>query len=127
MDRGLRALAGQPVRPYNQVAYNQGSDVYLTLTFLDRKNALVIPKMFTYRIDNLTTDTLIKDYVTVIPIAAKYTIDIPGSVNIISPTTGIGNSSQLNQVLVTCTYVDNSTATAVFIYEVIALQTVGGA
>lgn len=127
MQRGLRGLAGQPVRPYNQVSYNQGSDVYLTLTFLDRNKAPTVPQQFTYRIDNLTTDTLVQDYITVTGLTSStYLLDIPGSINVISPSTGIATSSQLNQVLVTSTYIDGSTTTEVFIYEIIALQTVGG-
>lgn len=125
MQRGYRGVAGSPVRPYIQFAVNAGSDVWLDLTFLDRFNNLATPTSVSYRIDNLTTDDVVLQDTAASAIGSTMTIQLPASINIIS--SDIGQTSQINQVLVTAVFADGSQSKEVFIYELIALQTVGGA
>lgn len=125
MQRGYRGIAGQPVRPYPQYSVNYNSDVWLTLTFLDRTSAPVTPTSISYRIDNLSTDGVVLTDTSVTPTGSTMTINIPAALNIFS--TDIGQSSQINQVTVTAVYSGGAQKKEVFIYEVIAIQTVGGA
>lgn len=127
MQRGIRGITGQPVRPYAQITCNSGQTLYLDLIFLDALKSPAVPINFTWRVDNLTTVTLVQDYTTVTGLSSGlYTLTIPGTLNTISSSTGIGLSSQLNQILITATYIDGSVAVQPFCYEVIAMQTVGG-
>jgi hypothetical protein len=124
MQRGYAGVAGRPVRSYPAFVINAGSDCWLQLTFLDGSNNLIIPTTLSYRIDNLTTDTLILADTPLTVTKPVIAINIPGAINIID--NDIGQSSQLNQVKVTTTYPDSSVTTEVFIYEIIAIQVVGG-
>jgi hypothetical protein len=124
MQRGYAGVAGRPVRPYPQFVLNAGSDCWLELTFIDTDNNPVIPSAFSYRVDNLTTDTLILAETPVSVVSTVIDINFPASLNIID--TDIGQSSQLNQVKTTTTYPDGSINTEVFIYEITAIQVVGG-
>ena len=123
--RGYRGVAGQPVQPYVLYTTNVGSDVWLNLTFVDRFGNPAIPVALTYRIDNLTTDTVVL-YTTAIPgpYASQMTINIPAVINQIDNV--IGQSSQTNQVSIVATFSDGSQKQDVFIYELIAVQVVGG-
>jgi hypothetical protein len=124
MQRGYAGIAGRPVRPYPQFVMNAGSDCWLELTFIDTDNNPVIPTSFSYRIDNLTTDTLILQETPVTVTSSVIDINFPASLNIIN--NDIGQSSQLNQVKTTTTYPDGSVDVEVFIYELVAIQVVGG-
>jgi hypothetical protein len=125
MQRGYSGIAGRPVKPYPQYSVNYSSDVWLTLTFLDRTNTAVTPSAISYRIDNLTSFTVVLTDTSVTPTGTTQTLNIPGALNIFS--TDIGQSSQLFQITVTVTYPGGSVAKEVFPYEVISIQTVGGA
>lgn len=122
--RGYPGVAGRPVRPYPSFVINAGSDCWLELTFLDTSDTPVVPSSFSYRIDNLTTNTLILQDTPVTVTTSPYTLNIPGALNIIN--TDIGQASQLNQISTTTTYPDGSINRDVFIYEIIAIQTIGG-
>lgn len=124
MQRGYRGVAGAPVKPYVEFALYEGSDTWLNLTFLDRKNNLATPTAASYRIDELTTDNLVLADTILSNLSSKMTINIPGSINTIC--TNIGQTSQLNQVTVTAVFTDGSQVQQVFCYEVIAIQTIGG-
>lgn len=127
MQRGLRGLSGQPVRPYTEISVNSGQTLYLDLIFLDALRNPAIPVSFTWRVDNLSTATTVQDYTLVTLLTSQnYLLVLPGNLNIISSSTGIGLTSQINQILVTATYIDGSVAVQPFAYEVIAMQTVGG-
>ena len=93
-------------------------------SFIDVDNAPVVPAAFSYRIDNLTTDTLILQETPVTVTSSVIDINIPAATNIIN--NDIGQSSQLNQVTTTTTYPDGSIDKEVFIYELTAIQVVGG-
>ena len=125
MQRGYRGVAGAPVRPYAQFVVNAGNACWLDLVFLDRFNNLATPTTVSYRIDNLTTDDVVLQDTTASSPASSMTLTIPASLNTIN--SDIGQTSQINQVLVTATFADGSQSKEVFIYELIALQTVGGA
>lgn len=129
--RGYRGVAGAPVQPYINYTVNAASTVFLNLQFLDRLNNPAIPASVTYRIDCLTTDYVVLETTLVVPspTSSALMLTIPGPLNTIGGgpnSNDIGQNSQNNQVLVTATYGDGSTRTEVFVYEVIALQTVGG-
>lgn len=124
MQRGYAGVAGRPVRSYPTFVINAGSDCWLDLTFLDKTGTLATPTLFSYRIDNLTTDTLIKQDTVVAVSGSTLSLNIPAATNIID--NDIGQSSQLNQVKTTVTFADGSINTQVFLYEIIAIQVVGG-
>lgn len=125
MQRGYRGVAGTPVKPYVEFSAYVGSDVWLNLTFLDRRKQKAIPVSVNYRIDDLTTDNLILGNTAVTPItSSQMSINIPASINYI--TNDLGQSSQLNQVTVTAVFIDGSTTQQVFAYELIAIETIGG-
>ena len=125
MQRGYAGISGSPVRPYVQFSTNVGSTVYLDLTFLDRKKQLATPTALTYRIDDITTDNVVLADTIVAPTGPLMTLVIPASINYIQ--NDLGQSSQLNQVTVTAGYSDGSFVQTVHIYELIAIQTIGGA
>jgi hypothetical protein len=125
MQRGYRGIAGSPVKPYVEFSVYIGSDVWLNLTFLDRNKNPSVPVSVNYRIDDLTTDDLVLDstpYTGVL--ASQISINIPASINTIVSDTG--QSSQINQVTVTAVFADGSTTQSVHVYELIAIQTIGG-
>jgi hypothetical protein len=128
--RGYRGVAGSPIQPWINFTCNQGSDIWLRLTFLSYTNQPIVPVTLTYRIDCLTTDYVV---LTTTPytgsLSSVVILNIPGSLNSIGggPNAfNIGQTSQNNQVTVTATFSDGSTQVGVFVYEVIAIQTVGG-
>jgi hypothetical protein len=118
-----RAIGGQPTRPYRDFEVNAGSDCWLELTFLDRNGALQVPATLSYRIDNLTDCVIVQgDTAVTAGLASSMELNIPASVNVMAYN---WRGSQLNQVKVTATYADGSTETAVFVYELIGIATVG--
>lgn len=119
-----RAVAGQPTRPYRDFLVNAGSDCWLELTYVDRNGALQVPISVTMRIDNLTDNVQIQANTTLGSLANSMEINIPGATNVLSYN---WRGSQLNQIKVTATFADGSTETEVYVYEVIAIATVGGA
>ena len=123
--RGYPGVAGRPTRPYPSFTINAGSDCWLELTFIDVSNNPVLPTSFSYRIDNLTTDTVVLQDTPVTVISTVIDINIPGSLNTISNY--LGQASQLNQVSTTTVYPDGSTDVEVFVYEICTVQTVGAA
>jgi hypothetical protein len=125
VQRGYRGVAGSPVRPYAQFVSNYGSDVWLTITFLDVNGNVVTPSTISYRIDSLTNSGVVLGDTPIAVPASTITINVPGALNIF--LTDIGQSSQLNQLTVTATYVGGAIQKQVFMYEIIAIQTVGGA
>lgn len=132
MQRGYRGVAGTPVRPYINYTVNSGSDCWLTLQFLDRFNNPAIPTIVSYRVDCLTTDyVVLTDTFVPGPITTStVVINFPAIINIIGGgpnANDVGQNSQNNQVTVTGVFSDGSQAKEVFLYEVIAIQTVGGA
>jgi len=129
MQRGYRGVSGSPVQPYINYTLNSGSDCWLNLQFLDRNNNPATPTAVSYRIDCLTTDYIVLGPTSVTPTGSTMSINIPAALNIIGGgpnSNDIGQTSQLNQVTVTAIYSDGSQRQDVFIYEVIAIQTVGG-
>lgn len=124
MNRGYPYLQGQPNRPYRQFSTDAGSDVWLELQFLDRSNTPATPTAVSYRIDNLTDAQCVLNDTSATPTGTTMEINIPASVNVMQRCY---QSSQLNQVTVTSTFSDGSIRKRVFIYELIAINTVGGA
>jgi hypothetical protein len=124
MQRGYRGVAGAPVKPYVEFSIYQGSTCYLNLKFLDSKKNPATPAAVTYRIDELTTDNLVLSDTYATVTGSTLQITIPGSLNTIN--CNVGQSSQINQVTVTALFADGSTTQTVHVYEVIAIQTVGG-
>lgn len=124
MQRGYSGVAGRPVKPYVEFSIYENSDCWLNLTFLDRQNNLATPVSITYRIDELTTDNLVLATTSIVPTGPKMSINIPAALNCI--LTDIGQTSQINQVAVVATFADGSLNQSVHVYEVIAVQTVGG-
>lgn len=126
--RGWRGLAGEPVLPYVDFEVYAGSDCWLNLQFLDANNSPTVPTKVSYRIDCLTTDYQVLPWtVAPIPTTSSMRINFPASINIIGlGENDVGQTSQINQVTVQAIYPDNSQKQEVFVYEVIAVQTVGG-
>jgi hypothetical protein len=124
-ERGYRGVAGQPVQPYVLYTIPEASDIWLNLTFVDRFGNAATPTNLTYRIDNLTTDTVVLETATVpTPYSNQMSVNIPAVLNVI--TNDIGQTSQTNQVSVVATFSDGSMKQNVFVYEVIAVQIVNG-
>lgn len=122
-----RANAGQPTRPYRDNLVNAGSDCWLELTFLDRFGNAATPTGVTIRIDNLTDVLTILQTSPVTPPTAPANtleINIPASTNQMSYN---WRGTQLNQVTIAATYSDGSQIQQVFVYELCAIATVGGA
>lgn len=119
-----RAISGQPTTPYRDAEVNAGSDCWLELTFVDRNGVLQVPTSLTMRIDDLTNNVQIKANTALGSLASVMEINIPGSTNVMTRNWA---GSQVNQVKVTAVFADGSTETEVYIYEVIAIATVGGA
>ena len=55
----------KPVLPYRQNKKNEGTDVVLELTHLNKADALVTPSVLKYRVDDLTNNREILDWTEV--------------------------------------------------------------
>lgn len=119
-----RAISGQPTAPYRDNEVMQGSDCWLELTFVDRTGKLAVPASVTYRIDNLTNNSVVLSDTSLGSLASTMEVNIPGALNVMTYNWW---GSQLNQAKVTATFADGSTATQIFPYYVVSIATVGGA
>lgn len=81
---------------------NEGSLRKLTVTFLDEAGQPAVPAAVSYRIDCLTSGTVIKTDTSVTP-AASLDITIPGADNALVDQ---ANSRERRRVTVTATYAD---------------------
>jgi hypothetical protein len=124
MQRGNPYGQGNPVLPYKVTLVNEGADCWGAFRFLDRSRAPAVPLTIVYRIDNVTDNVQIVGNTSVTPSGTTIEINVPGALNVMSRS---GQSSQINQMLVTSTYADNSRAVKPFFYEIIGISTVGGA
>ena len=124
MQRGNPYGQGNPVLPYKVTQVYAGTDCWGEFQFLDRAKAPATPLTIVYRIDNVTDNQQILGNTSFPPSGTTAEINVPGALNVMSRS---GQSSQINQMLVTSTYADGSTAVKPFFYEVIDISTVGGA
>lgn len=119
-----RAVSGQPTLPYRDFEVNAGSTCWPEFTFVDRNGALQVPTSVVMRIDDLTNNVQIMANTSLPNLASVMEVVISGSTN---QMTRNWAGSQVNQIKVTATFADGSTETEVYIYELIAIATVGGA
>lgn len=124
MNRGYPYLQGNPVQPYSSFPVLAGSDCWLELQFLDRTQSPATPTSISYRIDDITDNQVVLSDTSVTPTGSTMELNIPASLNVILQQY---RASQLNQVTVTAVYSDGSQRKKLFLYEVIAICTVGGA
>lgn len=71
----------KPVLPYRKEEFNEGADVDLDLTHLDKTNALVTPSTLKYRIDDLTNNRQVLDWTDVSTPSSTNTITTTGAQN----------------------------------------------
>lgn len=119
-----RAVSGQPTAPYRDFEVNAGSTCWPEFTFVDRNGVLQVPTSVVMRIDDLTNNVQIMANTSLGNLASVMEVVISGSTN---QMTRNWAGSQVNQIKVTATFADGSTETEVYIYELIAIATVGGA
>lgn len=119
-----RSVGGQPTTPYPDFNAKAGTDVWLPLTFIDRNGVPEVPVTLTYRVDDLTNALLVQDTTSVTPTGSSMELNFPGAMNILNYG---WRGTQLNQILVTATFADGSVDKEIFILELDAIATVGGA
>lgn len=114
----MRALAGQPVRPYRLGAVNCNSTLKLLLTSLDFDGEPFIPTTMQYRIDDLESGQGVLQWTTIVAPEAYQEITITPQQNTMLFQY---RDSELRQLTVAITDENGAQQISLFLFEVVNL------